>query len=95
MIETKSNRSNLFGVLKTLGALMAFMFRFSKFLLMGRQNFYLATNFMRKIYSVHEDQDGDDDSKKIDDGEGLINNSLKNSMRSGPMVSMDNVDDNQ
>ena len=42
--------------MKGLGALLAFTARFSLFALSSRQNFSMATNFMSKIYSVHDDE---------------------------------------
>ena len=64
-IETKSTRVTLFTILTKVGALFAFIFRFSKLMLGPRQNFSLATNFMRKIYSVNGSPD-----KKFDDHDG-------------------------
>ena len=49
-------RKNLMSVMKSLGALLAFTARFSIFMLGSRQNFSMATNFMSKIYSVHDDE---------------------------------------
>ena len=45
---------------------MAFTYRFSNILIGSRQNFSMANNFMRKIYSIEEDQA----SKKNDFSDG-------------------------
>jgi len=42
--------------------------RFSMLVLSGRQNFSMATNFMRKIYSVKgDDLDSDGDAPRVKD----------------------------
>lgn len=87
MITTKSTRKTLFSVLQMTGALIAFTFRFSKIVLMGRQNFAQATNFMRKIYSVHEDSE-DDKSRKG----SLDTRSSINSDKTPPKISMIDLD---
>ena len=61
---------------------MAFTYRFSNILIGSRQNFSMANNFMRKIYSIEEDQaskknDYSDGPNKLEDNSSL-NASQKN-----------------
>lgn len=75
-----SKKLTLYSVLTRIGALVAFVFRFSIVAIGSRQHFSMATNFMRKIYSVEgKDKGGDDDDDDDDYMTKLRKSNLNNS----------------
>ena len=52
MTEVTATRKTLYNVLLSIGGLLNFVLKFSMIFIGNRQHFAMATNFMRKIYSV-------------------------------------------
>ena len=63
LTEVTATRKTLYNVLLSIGGLLNFVLKFSMILIGNRQHFAMATNFMRKIYSVDSKNPEDKDAQ--------------------------------